>query len=207
MTELGKKKKTRIKTKPRTTEFYVKKIRRQTGNFLVISIHIAMLVLAIVSIFSTLITGIGTIPYGLSLWLLLAILYYICLTFDITKGRFTTVFWVGLIFEILMLLYMIYILVVEIIYGYYFINSLAFAFRMALFIYNAILWFSYIRVIVVTFKIRKKFKKLNQRGVYVLPTQAAGYDPVIYSNIQKKIPHGVYSTKMYNNNNKYTDKV
>jgi len=162
----------RIRPDRGSKDYIILEIQKERGSFFVIAFSMATLIIAIFASFSTLAPETGSIPYATQGWVLMVAFYFICLGFKTYCGRFTALFWVGLVWEILFFLYLIFFIGFEIfrfniLAGF---SAISRSFTIILFALNCIIWFAFLRIIVVAAKVRAKFKELRQKhDIYEIP--------------------------------------
>jgi len=165
-------------------EFFIRKINTERSEFLIIAIAMACVIIPCLGTLTTLATDMGSIPYVTIGWSFIGALYFLCLRFSVTRGVFTTVFWVGIVWEILFAIYMIFFVGFELLYFGVFIglSSVSRTLTIILFSVDLILWFCFIRVIVVVSHIRQNFIVLRKDfQIYAIPPYAS----LIQSSITK----------------------
>lgn len=138
-------------------------IRIKRSDFFMITVHVAIVIVIVISLLSTLVSNTSVAPYVTSfLWAIPLIFFLISQGYYATAGMFNTLFWVGLVIEILMFLYLGWVIFFNIIacgkamcYSW----STLVVYALIAFL-NFIVWLAYLKVLVTLYQIGALFTRL-----------------------------------------------
>jgi len=140
-----------------------KDIRKKRSDFFTIAVHVAIIILVIVALFSTLVSNTNVAPYITSIWLLPLMFFIISQGYYATLGTFNAFFLVGIVVEIVIFLYIVIVVIINIIIGGsagWYIWSTLVVYALLAFL-NFLVWLAYIKVLVTLYQIRAMYVRLS----------------------------------------------